>query len=153
MRHYDFNEVDYYSYEQLFETMRLLGLPYPQAEQLYRRMVFNVMGRNCDDHTKNFAFIMDKTGQWKLSPAFDICHAYRPDSEWVSQHSLSINGKRKNITKSDLLEIALQMNVKKPENIIQQIAGIISNWEKYAGRIGVGQNLKTAIGKTLIVIK
>ena len=99
MQHYDFNEVTSYSYEQLFETMRMLRLPYPQAEQLYRRMVFNVMSRNCDDHTKNFAFVMDKQGKWKLSPAFDICHAYRPGSDWVSQHALSINGKRKYITK------------------------------------------------------
>jgi len=153
MQHYDFNEVEYYSYEQLFETMRLLGLPYPQAEQLYRRMIFNVMSRNCDDHTKNFAFIMDKTGKWKLSPAYDICHAYRPDSEWVSQHALSINNKRKNITKSDLLEVASQMNIKKSESIIQQIAEIIRNWGNYADSVDVDQKLKTAIGKTLIIIE
>ena len=152
MQHYDFNEVNQYSYEQLFETMRLLALPYPQAKQLYRRMVFNVMGRNCDDHTKNFAFVMDKTGKWKLSPAYDICHAYRPGSEWVSQHALSINGKRKNITKSDLLEVARLMNVKKAESIIQQIANVIGNWEKYANNVNVDQKLMEAIGKTLIVL-
>lgn len=152
MQHYDFNEVNLYSYEQLFETMRILGLPYPQAEQLYRRMVFNVMGRNCDDHTKNFAFIMDKKGKWKLSPAYDICHAYRPVSTWVSQHSLSINGKRKNITKNDLLEVARQMNVKKAEGMIEQIADTIGHWEKYADKVNVNQQLKKAIKKTLIVL-
>lgn len=153
MQHYDFNEVNYFSYEQLFETMRFLGLPYPQAEQLYRRMVFNVMGRNCDDHTKNFAFTMDKTGNWKLSPAYDICHAYRPDSEWVNHHALSINGKRKNISKDDLLEVAFQMNVKKPEKIILQIAEIIGNWRTYANLTGTDQKLMSAIGKTLLLIK
>lgn len=153
MRHYDFNEVGYYSYEQLFETMRLLGLSYPQAEQLYRRLVFNVMSRNCDDHAKNFAFIMDKTGKWQLSPAFDITYSYKPGNKWISQHSLSINGKRKNITKSNLLEVALQMNIKKPNRIIQQIAEIINNWEKYADKVGVDPNKKKAIGKTLIIIK
>ncbi|MES2761615.1 MAG: type II toxin-antitoxin system HipA family toxin [Bacteroidota bacterium] len=152
MQHYDFTELNAYSYEQLFETMRMLGLPYPQAEQLYRRMVFNVMARNCDDHTKNFSFIMDKTGVWKLSPAYDICHAYRPASEWVSQHVLSINGKRKNITKTDLLEVAKQMNVKKAESIITHIAGIVSNWNSYADEVQVEKKLKTAIQKTLIVL-
>jgi serine/threonine-protein kinase HipA len=152
MRHFDFNEVNHYSYEQLFETMRMLGLPYPQAEQLYRRMVFNVMGQNCDDHTKNFAFMMDKTGKWKLAPAYDVCHAYRPGSDWVSQHALSINGKRKEFAKSDLLEIARQINIKKAETIICQIAEIIRNWEVYAEKVGVEPLLKIAIGKTLLPI-
>jgi len=97
MRHYDFNEVNLYSYEELFETMRMLGLDYPQAQEMYRRMVFNVMSRNCDDHTKNFAFMMNKSGDWSMSPAYDICHAYRPGSDWVSQHALSLNGKRKGL--------------------------------------------------------
>ena len=150
MRHFDFNEVNHYSYEQLFETMRLLGLPYPQAEQLYRRMVLNVLARNCDDHTKNFAFIMDKAGKWTLSPAYDICHAYRPGSDWVSQHALSINGKRKDITKSDLLHIAKQMNIKKAENIINEIANVIGNWNQYAKQVNVDKKLQQAIAKTLI---
>lgn len=152
MQHYDFNEVELYSYEQLFETMRMLGLPYPQAEQLYKRMVFNVMSRNCDDHTKNFAFVMSKNGTWSLSPAYDVCHAYRPESTWVSQHALSINGKRKNITKKDLLEVAKQMNVKKAETIIKQIAGVVGNWNNYADKVKVDKKLKGAIQKTLIIL-
>ncbi len=152
MQHFDFNEINLFSYEQLFETMRILGLPYPQAEQLYRRMVFNVMGRNCDDHTKNFAFVMDKTGQWKLSPAFDVCHAYRPGSDWVSQHALSINGKRKNLIRSDLLEVARQMNVKKAPYIIQQIADVIGDWGGYADKVEVDGKLKDAIEKTLVIL-
>jgi serine/threonine-protein kinase HipA len=152
MQHYDFNEVNLYSYEQLFETMRMLSLPYPQAEQLYRRMVFNVMARNCDDHTKNFMFIMDKKGQWKLSPAYDVCHAYRPGSEWVSQHALSINGKRNNISKTDLLEVAKQMNIKKAETIIKNISEVVSNWNQYASITKVDKKLKQAIQKTLVVL-
>ncbi len=150
MQHYDFNEVALYSYEQLFETMRILRLPYPQAEQMFRRMVFNVMGRNCDDHTKNFAFIMNKNGEWKLSPAFDICHAYRPGSDWVSQHALSINGKRKDITRQDLLEVANQMNIKKAATIIQHISDIVNNWEDYASEVKVPKKLKAAIAITLL---
>jgi len=119
--HYDFNEIASFSYEQLFETMRSMLLPYPDAEQLFRRMVFNVMAKNCDDHTKNFSFIMDKAGKWRLAPAFDICHAFRPGSTWVSQHSLSINGKRQNITRDDLLQVAKRMNIKKAVAIIDQV--------------------------------
>jgi serine/threonine-protein kinase HipA len=150
MQHYDFNEVTFYSYEQLFETMRMLKLPYPQAEQLFRRMVFNVMARNCDDHTKNFAFTMNKNGIWNLSPAFDVCHAYRPGSEWVSQHALSVNGKRKNITRQDLLEVANQMNIKKATSIIQQISDTINNWDAYASKVKVHTKLKAAIAATLL---
>lgn len=152
MRHFDFNEITLYSYEQLFETMRLLGLSYPNAEQLFRRMVFNVMGRNCDDHTKNFSFMMDPSGTWKLSPAYDVCHAYRPESKWVSQHALSINGKRINITREDLLKVAGMMNIKKPTQIIEQIADVIGNWNKYAAKVTLNAAMKKAIGKTLVVL-
>jgi serine/threonine-protein kinase HipA len=130
--HYDFNEVASFSYEQLFEIMRRLLLPYTDAEQLYRRMAFNVMARNCDDHTKNFSFIMDKTGQWKLAPAFDVCHSYRPGSTWVSQHSLSINGKRQNITRDDLAGVAKNMNIKKAGTIINQVNAVVSGYADLA---------------------
>jgi serine/threonine-protein kinase HipA len=150
MAHYDFNEVTFFSYEQLFETMRSIYLPYNDHEQLYRRMVFNVMARNCDDHTKNFAFIMDKTGIWKLAPAFDISHSYNPDSHWVSQHSLSINGKRKNITREDLLMVAKKMNIKKAEAIVNQVKDVVSKWDEFAQITNVEIDLKNAIKKTLL---
>lgn len=152
MAHYDFNDVTGYSYEQLFETMRSMLLPYTDAEQLYRRMVFNVMARNCDDHTKNFAFIMDKSGTWKLAPAFDICHSYRPGSTWVSQHSLSINGKRQNITRDDLLSVAKKMNVKKAEAIINQVKNVVSRWKDFGTQTNVKDDLKDAIDKTLLLL-
>jgi len=149
MQHYDFNDIVSYSYEQLFETMRMLGLPYPDAEQLYRRMVFNVLARNCDDHTKNFAFTMDKNGIWKLSPAFDVCHSYRPGSLWVSQQSLSVNGKRQNISYDDFLSVARNMNIKKAPQIIALLTETIAKWPKYARETGVYPGLKNAIGSTL----
>lgn len=150
MRHYDFKDIDVYAYEDLFETMRLLVLPYPQAEQLYRRMVFNVIARNCDDHTKNFAFTMDKSGEWSLSPAFDVCHAYRPASSWVSQHCLSINGKRNNIERADLLEVARKMNIKGASMIIDQIIQVIGKWKEYADDQKVDPDLSDAIDSTLV---
>ena len=152
LAHYDFNEVISFSYEQLFETLRRLLLPYTDAEQIYRRMVFNVMARNCDDHTKNFAFSMNKTGKWKLAPAYDVCHSYRPGSTWVSQHSLSINGKRQHITRDDLLEVAKNMNIKKAAAIINQVKGIVSRWNEFAAEANVKADLRDAVGKTLLIL-
>jgi serine/threonine-protein kinase HipA len=150
LRHFDFNEVSLYSYEQLFETMRLLGLSYPEAQELFRRMVFNVLSRNCDDHTKNFAFCMNKSGMWNLSPAYDICHAYRPGSVWVSQHALSINGKRKDISYDDFLQLAQSMNIKNAKDIIDQVNDAVSLWEHFSNQVFVDKILLEAIKKTHI---
>lgn len=150
MEHFDFNNVGLYSYEQLFQTMRVLRLPYPQAEQLFRRMVFNVIARNCDDHSKNFAFIMDKKGEWTLSPAYDVCHAYRPGSVWVSTQSLMINGKRDGIARADLLEVARRMNIKSADSIVEDIQDKVDNWEAYADRGKVSEKLREGIKTTLL---
>ncbi|MDR9417471.1 type II toxin-antitoxin system HipA family toxin [Gracilimonas sp.] len=150
IKHFDFNDVLSYSYEQLFQTMRELRLTYPEAEQMFRRMVFNVVSRNCDDHTKNFSFRLKEGGKWELAPAYDLCHAYRPGSEWVSQHSLSINGKRKEITREDLLTVAKSMNIKKAKSIIDQVNEIVNDWDEYAKEVGVESRLREAIGETLI---
>ncbi len=150
MQHYDFNQVKSFSYEQLFQTMRILRLPYPQAEQMFRRMVFNVLTKNCDDHTKNFAFRLRKGEKWELAPAYDICHAYRPDSIWVSQHALSINGKRNHISKDDLVAVAKSMNIKKAKNIIIDINRVVSSWNNYAEETRVKPELRDKIKKTLI---
>jgi serine/threonine-protein kinase HipA len=152
LAHYDFNNITAYSYEQLFETMRAMRLPYPEAAQLFRRMVFNVMARNCDDHTKNFSFMMNKQGTWSLSPAFDVCYSYRPDSNWVSQHSLSINGKRKNITRDDLLEVAANMNVKDAKTIIAQVQQAVSRWNEFAEQTRVEPKLRELISKNLLLL-
>jgi serine/threonine-protein kinase HipA len=151
LRHFDFNQVGYYSYEQVFETMRMLRLPYPEAEELFVRMVFNVLARNCDDHTKNFAFLMDQTGNWSLSPAYDICYAYRPGSIWVSSQSLMVNGKRENINDADFLEVARQMNIKKPEEKIDQVKLAVGRWVEFAEEVGVELVLREGIKETLLV--
>ncbi len=148
MMHFDFNDILSYSYEQLFQTMRILRLPYQDAEQLFRRMVFNVLSKNCDDHTKNFAFMMDKNGQWRLTPAYDVCHAFRPGSHWVSQQSLSVNGKRRQISKEDFLQVARHVNIKKPEIIIDDIVNVVDKWQKYADKTGVHPDLKKSIEKS-----
>ncbi|MFP8488537.1 type II toxin-antitoxin system HipA family toxin [Gracilimonas sp. Q87] len=150
IKHFDFNDVLSFSYEQLFQTMRELRLTYPEAEQMFRRMVFNVAARNCDDHTKNFSFRLKEGGKWELAPAYDLCHAYRPGSEWVSQHSLSINGKRKEITREDLLTVAKSMNIKKAGVIIDQVNEVVMNWDQYANEAGVDSNLREVIEETLV---
>ncbi|MFY9151095.1 MAG: type II toxin-antitoxin system HipA family toxin [Prolixibacteraceae bacterium] len=152
MMHFDFNDIYSFSYEQLFQTMRMLRLTYPEAEQMYRRMVFNVMAQNCDDHTKNFAFTMNRQGEWRLAPAYDICHAYRPGSSWVSQHALSVNGKRLGISREDLLEVGRQMNVKKAPAIIDRVAEVVGKWNEFAEQTQIDPQLRDAIGKTLWII-
>ena len=149
-KHFDFNLVNSYSYEQLFQCMRELKLSYADAEQMYRRMVFNVIARNCDDHTKNFSFLLRRGNRWELAPAYDVCHAFRPGSEWVSQHSLSINGKRKDITKSDLLEIGESIRCKKASEIINQINNTVNQWTSFADEVGVFTKLRNEIAKTLL---
>ena len=145
MQHYDFNQTSLYSYEHLFETMRSLGLPYTDAQQLYTRMVFNIMCRNCDDHAKNFGFLMDQTGQWRLAPAYDICYAYKPGHRWLDRHSLSVNGKYEGILRDDLLEIAKRMNIKKPKDIIQNIEQARGNWLGFADDVKVDSAKAKAI--------
>lgn len=153
IKHFDYNDVNSFSYEQLFQTMRELRLSYPEAEQMFRRMVFNVVARNCDDHTKNFSFRLKKDSRWELAPAYDICHAYRPDSEWVSQHALSINGKRQNITKDDLLTVAKSMNIKKATKIINEVNDAVARWKSFANEAGVSTKLKNAIAETLVNLR
>jgi serine/threonine-protein kinase HipA len=153
LKHFDFNLVTSFSYEQLFQTMRELKLSYPDAEQMYRRMVFNVIARNCDDHTKNFSFRLKKGGKWELTPAYDVCHAYKPAHRWVSQHALSINGKRTAITKEDLLIIGRSIKNKKAESIIDEISDTVSQWKKFANDVNVLPEIRDEIDKTLINLK
>ena len=152
MKHFDYSALTSFSYEQLFQTMRELRLPYPAAEQMFRRMVFNVIARNCDDHTKNFSFRLKKDSEWELTPAYDICHAYQPGHAWVSQHILSINGKRTDITKKDLLTIADATRIRKAPEIIEQINEVVRNWTTYANLVDVHPKLRDSIAETLINI-
>ena len=150
MQHFDYTNVRGYSYEQLFQTMRSLRLPYPQAEQMFRRMVFNILASNCDDHTKNIAFRLKEGEVWELAPAYDISWSFNATSEWVSQHVLSVNGKRKNISKHDLLTIAKSINIKKGNQIIDQIFAIVKNWPTYAEQTKVKPEKRDNITSTLI---
>ena len=151
MAHYDYNNPLAYGYEQAFQVMRSLRLPYPDADQLFRRMVFNVVGVNNDDHTKNISFLMDKSGEWRLSPAYDITYAFKPSHKYLAQHQLSINNKRSDITRSDILLLAERMNIKKPNEILEQVKDVISRWPDYASRAGIPADQMAAIGNTHLI--
>ncbi len=152
INHFDYNNLFSYGYEQVFQTMRLLRLNYPEAEQMFKRMVFNVLATNCDDHTKNFSFRMKKDERWKLAPAYDICYAFDANNVWVNQQTLSVNGKHQNISKEDLMTIADANNIKKAEKVIDEINEVVKNWLHFADEVGVREDLKQTIQKNLHTI-
>lgn len=137
-----------YAYEQAFQVMRRLGLPYPHMEQMYRRMVFNVVARNHDDHTKNHSFLMDDKGVWRLAPAYDLCYSYSASGKWTSQHQMSLNNKRDDFTYDDLASVAKNMDIKSAKNIIEQIVDVVSSWRKYAKNVNVQKEHIEQIGQT-----
>lgn len=145
LQHYDFNDMYGYSYEQVFQTMRLLRLTYPEAEEMFRRMVFNVLATNYDDHTKNFSFILKKGENWRVAPAYDLCFSFDETNHWVSKQTLSVNGKRLAIDKADLMTIAKDNNIKKGKKIIEEVNAVINSWNSYAKQAGVRSDIKNRI--------
>lgn len=151
MAHYDFRLQRGFSYEQAFNVMRRLRLPYSQAQEMFRRIVFNVVLRNQDDHTKNISFLMSPDGQWRLSPAYDMGFAYNPDGAWTKTHQMSINGKFDDLTRKDLLECAAANNIKNAPEIIDQICEVASEWPDLAKDCGVPQSMIDAIVPHLLL--
>ena len=151
LQHYDFNDMYGFSYEQLFQTMRLLRLTYPEAEEMFRRMVFNVIATNYDDHTKNFSFMLKKNENWSLAPAYDLCFSFDETNHWVSKQTLSVNSKRLNISKEDLLTIAKDNSIKKGEQIIEEVNAVVNNWKFFAKNAEVRKDLTNRIHKNLNV--
>jgi len=137
LAHYDFRLLRGYSYEQAFNVMRALRLPYSAAQEMFRRMVFNVMVRNQDDHTKNISFLMGKDGKWRLSPAYDMGYAYNPNGGWTAMHQMSIGGKFDNITRQDLLDFARANNIKDASELIDEVQEVVSRWPEVAMECGV----------------
>ncbi len=132
--HFDFNRAGAYSYEQCFLIMRQLGLNMTEIEQQFRRMVFNIVARNQDDHVKNIAFLMDKRGNWKLSPAYDITFSYNPTGRWTSTHQMSMNGKVDSFTLDDFNQCGQTAFLKRgrAKVILQEVIEVVSEWEKCA---------------------
>lgn len=149
--HYDFHLLHGYSYEQAFNVMRTLRLPYSQAQEMYRRLVFNVVARNQDDHTKNISFLMDESGNWRLSPAYDMGYAYNPQGAWTSAHQMSVNGKFEGITRTDLIEIATRNNIKNANEIIDEICEVVAGWPILAKRCEVPQEMIDSVFPYMLV--
>ncbi len=147
LAHFDYKAAGTYSYENAFEVMRELRLMHKEIGQLYKRMVFNVVAQNQDDHTKNISFLMDKAGKWSLSPAYDVTYAYNPTGIWTNQHQMTINGKRDEFDLNDLIEVGEKASLKNSKAIVEQTISVISQWEKYAKEAGVTIKQANALKK------
>ena len=151
MAHFDYRLHLAYSYEQAFNVMRALRLPYSAAKEMFRRMVFNVVVRNQDDHTKNISFLMGEDGVWRLSPAYDMGYAYNPNGGWTATHQMSINGKFDDITRQDLLEFALQNNIKDAAQIIDEVCETALLWPQMAKECDVPTEMITPIVSNMLL--
>jgi len=149
--HYDYNYPSSYSYEQAFQVIRQLKLPYENSEQLFLRMVFNIIARNQDDHTKNISFLMDKNGNWSLAPAYDVTFAYDQKNKWMKSHQMSINGKYDDINRTDILALAKNMNIKKANQKIDKVIDVISKWKDFAKAAKVSAEQIKYIQSTLLL--
>nr|WP_233120967.1 HipA domain-containing protein [Chlorobium sp. KB01] len=134
MAHYDFNQAGAYGYEQALQVIRRLELPMAAIEEQFRRMVFNIVARNQDDHVKNIAFLMDKSGKWSLSPAFDMTYSYQPGGKWTSTHQMTLQGKRNGFTLADFRACAKSASMKRgrAETIIAEVRNVVARWREYA---------------------
>lgn len=150
MEHFDFKKAGAHSYEQALRTIRRLGMPMVTIEEQFRRMAFNIIGRNQDDHVKNIAFLMDKAGNWSLSPAFDMTYSYNPQGDWTSRHQMSLNGKRDDFTIEDFKACAKNASMKRgrAEEIVRQVQEAVLQWKHFAGKSGVPPEVADGIAKT-----
>ena len=139
MAHMDYKKKGTNSYAQFFMAIRELDLPREAMVQAFRRMVFNMMARNCDDHSKNFSFLLKQGSQWELSPAYDITFAYNPSSEWVSQHLMSVNGKFRDFDVQDILSEADRFGIGEIRSILNVTRSAITRWREFAALAGVSE--------------
>jgi serine/threonine-protein kinase HipA len=139
LAHFDYNEPGSYSYEQAFLVMQKLRLPMQDLEEQYRRMVFNLVARNQDDHVKNIAFLMNRAGEWSLSPAFDVTWSFNPDGDWTATHQMSVNGKRDQFNRADLLAAGRSAQLKRgrAEAIAEDVIAAVRDWPRFATEAGV----------------
>ena len=149
LAHFDFNLAGAYSYEQALQVMRTLDLPMASIEQQFRRMAFNIVARNQDDHVKNIAFLMDKQGRWSLSPAFDVTYSYNPEGLWTATHQMSMNGKRDDFTLEDFRTCAKFASMKRgrAEAILDDVIAAVKRWPEFAEQAKVLPQWREVIAK------
>jgi len=141
MSRLDYKQKATHDYSQLFQAIKALGLGPQASEEAFRRMVFNVFARNCDDHTKNFSFLLKEGGGWELSPAYDVTFAHNPQGEWTHQHLMSVNGKFKGIDHADLLVVADRFDIGYAPRIVSEVKEAVSGWTGFAAQAGVGAQM------------
>jgi serine/threonine-protein kinase HipA len=151
LAHYDYNLAGAYAYEQALLVIRQLGLPLGAVEEMFRRMVFNIIARNQDDHVKNIAFLMDKSGAWSLAPAFDMTYSFNPSGAWTASHQMTMNSKRDNFTMGDFKACAKTASMKRgrAEAIVSEVLATVSRWRDYADEAGVPDAWREQIQSTL----
>ncbi len=151
LAHYDFNHAGGYSYEQALQAVRTLGLSMEAVEQQFRRMVFNIIARNQDDHVKNIAFLMDKKGDWALSPAFDVTYSYNPSGIWTARHQMSMNGKVGGFTLEDFKACAKTASMKRgrAETIVDEVRAAVAGWRRFSDQARVLESQRDKIHRTL----
>lgn len=137
MNHLDFRQRGTHAYAQLLMTIAKLNLGDAAISQAFLRMAFNVMARNCDDHTKNFSFLLKQGAAWELAPAYDVTHAYNPRSEWTYQHLMSVNGRFRDITRTDLLQDADRFGVRRPQDALANVRSALESWPQFASAAGL----------------
>ncbi len=149
--HFDFNQAGAYSYEQALAVMRRLGLPHADMVEEVRRAAFNVMARNQDDHTKNIAFLMSRSGEWRLSPAYDITWAYNPSGQWTNQHQMTLNAKRDDFVRDDLVALAAEGGVssRQTSTLLDDVAGAVAAWPSFAADVDIAPSTIDAIGASM----
>lgn len=151
LAHFDFNHAGAYSYEQALLTIRRLDLPMEAVEEQFRRMAFNIIARNQDDHVKNIAFLMDKAGRWSLAPAFDVTYSYNPAGDWTATHQMSLNGKRDGFTLDDFRACAKGAMMKRgrAEAIVEEVRAAVAKWLDYAEQAQLTNDRRAQIQRTL----
>ncbi|MCG7755168.1 MAG: HipA domain-containing protein [Nitrosomonas sp.] len=147
LAHYDYNLAGACSYEQAMQVIKRLHLPMRDVEQQFRRMVFNVIARNQDDHVKNIAFLMDKQGNWSLAPAFDVTYSYQPAGRWTSSHQMTLNGKRDGFELADFIAVEKVAGLKRGQAkaILHDVQEVVSRWRDFADAAGVSQDHREKI--------
>jgi len=151
LAHFDFNLAGVHSYEQALDTMRRLRLSNADLVEQFRRAVFNVVARNQDDHTKNISFLMDRSGEWRLSPAYDITYSYNPEGAWTSSHQMTINGKRDGFERADIAEFALAADLSQRDGLrlLDEVCEVVDDWPTFASDASIDPAMSAEVERNL----
>lgn len=150
--HVSYKKVGSFSYAELFSIARQLKLSPDDAMQIFKRMVFNVVARNHDDHSKNIGFMLDDKNQWKLAPAYDLAYSYKPGNPWVNSHWMTLNGKQDNFTREDFYsfrKLSPLFTKRKIDRVIEETTEHFATWNSLAAEHGVPRALLKLIDSNL----